>query len=150
MNLNLKKLLCLGIFFLLVIILVFLVVKNFRQEELNILDVQSVELYYRYSLDKIEINAKEIQNIAESYNTCETFEKVYSEELPCYSVTIELKNGSKLVFVDLHSDDSILVEQFFFGKMTKYELHDKELVQGVKKLIEDNYALHENEVCKKY
>ena len=123
---------------------------NDIHEEIDIANIEEANMYYRYSVVEKNIDVSLLQSLVNDFNSSENYEKVYSEELPCYSITLSLKNGVKVVFVDIHTDDSILVERVFFGKTTKYELHDTELIQTIKKLIEDNFDLHENEVCKKY
>ena len=119
-------------------------------KEIALTDIKSVTLYYRYSLEEKSIDRSKLDILVNKFNKCENYDKVYSEEIPCYSLTLSLKKGVKLVFLDIHSDDSILVERVFFGKTTKYELYDEELVSSVKAIIEEQYELHENEVCKKY
>ncbi len=135
---------------LIIIIFSTLIWGEAAKKSISASDIKEIKSYYRYSLDQKEIGLDDFEEVIELYNDCFDYDKVHSEELPCYTLTVVLKNGSKLHFIDLHSDDSILVESVFLGKTTKYEFYSESLLEAVRKIIKDSYELHENEVCKKY
>lgn len=150
MNSKLKLILILIILIILAVCIFSVLVNGNPHKKILIQDVDETIIQYRYSTEEIAIETASIEEVISKYNESDSFEKVYSEELPCYSVTLKLKGGVVVKLVDLHSEDSILVERVFFGKTTKYEFYDKNLLDAVKKLIKENFDLHINEVCKKY
>jgi uncharacterized membrane protein len=150
MKLRYKSTSIIVVLFIIIITFIILFWGQAAKKNISVSDIKEIKLYYRYSLDQKEVSLDDFNEVISLYNDCLDYDKVHSEELPCYTLTAVLRNGSKLHFIDLHSDGSILVEYVFFGKTTKYELYDKELLESVKRIIKDNYELHENEVCKKY
>lgn len=147
MGRNLKIILVSVILIIITVLVVFAIINIEPHKPLNINEIKEIELTYRYSQEKKTIPVVRLNSVLDEFNKLTDHEKVYSEIIPCYSITIHLNSGTTVKIVDIHQDEYLLVERTFLGYTTKYELKSKALVEAVSEIVKDTYDIHSSRVC---